>query len=109
MTWKPGDVALCINNRPGPGSQRKHPLHPLREGSEYLVMSVMHSSYEAVGLFGISRGQIILKLAGAPNPYAVSGSWHEARFRKVEPKITTEQVRQEELDYSHSYTESDGG
>lgn len=75
--WKPGDLAVCVNNAEcvtRPNSGRKAPLL-LQKGAIYCV--------ERVGL--LPSGCSGFNLAGVPRVTTQVVDWAASRFRKVTP------------------------
>ena len=92
--WQPGDVALCVSNRPGNSESAI-----LRRGREYIVSGVMFDNIATSYIYG-DEPHLSLRLIGAPNiyePTAEDDGWCASRFIKQPPQITKEEAAREEM------------
>lgn len=67
--WKPGDLALCVDDSP---SDHDYNLRPLRRNAYYIVE-------------GLYAGGWGLHLFGIPEPEGAPTGWLSDRFRKISP------------------------
>ena len=83
--WKPGDIALCVNNSDWGGINPRG--NRLRVGRPYEVLFVTAAQEWVDGSIGVG-----LFIVGPQN--SGFGDWFEGRFRKVTPDAPTADDRE---------------